>query len=249
MHTTRRTFMKTMALGTAALSIPEILKAAGQNTTAKKITLPQDAVILFQGDSITDWGRKRENTGYNDQVALGGGYPLFTAAQLLCNYPQKKLRIYNRGISGNKVFELRDRWEEDCIKLRPDLLSILVGVNDYWHKLSFGYEGTVETYENDYRRLLTDTKQKLPDVKLIIGEPFAINGVKAVDDTWYPEFDRFREAAKRIADEFDAIYIPYQKIFDQACKEAPADYWTGDGVHPSLPGAQLMAQAWMQAIK
>ncbi|MDD6211337.1 MAG: SGNH/GDSL hydrolase family protein [Bacteroidales bacterium] len=247
MNTNRRNFMKTMAVGATALSLPGIMKAA-ETAVVKKIALKQDAVILFQGDSITDWGRKRENVGYNDQVGLGGGYPLFATAQLLCKYPQKNLRIYNRGISGNKVYELRDRWDEECIDLKPDVLSILVGVNDYWHKLSFGYKGTVETYEKDYTALLKYTKERLPDVQLIIGEPFAIKGVKAVDDKWFPEFDKFRAAAKRIASAFGAMFIPYQEIFDDACKLAPPAYWTGDGVHPSLAGAELMAEAWMKTI-
>jgi lysophospholipase L1-like esterase len=147
------------------------------------------------------------------------------------------------------VFQLADRWDADCINLKPNVLSILIGVNDYWHTLTNGYTGTIETYRSDYRKLLDRTKQALPDVKLIIGEPFAVRGVRAVDDKWYPAFDGFRQAAKEIADQYGAIFIPYQSIYDKAIESAPGSYWTNDGVHPSLAGAELMAHAWLETVK
>ena len=86
-------------------------------------------------------------------------------------------------------------------------------------------------------------------MKLIICEPFAVPGVKAVDDKWYPEFYGYQKAAREIAVQSGATFIPYQKIYDEARKQAPGVYWTGDGVHPTLSGAQLMAQAWLETIK
>jgi len=246
----RRKFVKTAAIGTiATLSIPEIVSAAVTQPKVKKITLDKDNVILFQGDSITDWGRDKNNNNPNDFDALGHGYPLLAASRLVKDHPNKNLQVYNRGISGNKVFQLADRWDADCINLKPNVLSILVGVNDYWHTLTNGYTGTIETYRSDYTKLLDRTKQALPDVKLIIGEPFAVKGVRAVDDKWYPAFDGFRQAAKEMADQYDAIFIPYQSIYDKAIESAPGSYWTSDGVHPSLAGAELMAHAWLETVR
>ena len=246
----RRKFVRTAALSTvAAISIPDIVSTAITPPKGKKISLEKDNIILFQGDSITDFGRNKTNTSVNDFAALGHGYPLLAACSLLKSHPEKNLQVYNRGISGNKVFQLADRWDADCINLKPNVLSILVGVNDYWHTLTNGYTGTIETYRNDYKKLLDHTKQLLPEVKLIIGEPFAIKGVKAVDDKWYPAFDAFRQAAFDIASQFDAAFIPYQSIFDKALESAPGSYWTPDGVHPSAAGAGLMAQAWLETVR
>jgi lysophospholipase L1-like esterase len=244
----RRDFLRNTSLaGVMALGIPEIVNAAMPK--ASPVKLAKGEVILFQGDSITDSGRKRDDTKYNTPGNLGNGYPFHAAAELLLDQAGKDLKIYNKGISGNKVYQLAERWEKDCLDLKPTVLSILIGVNDYWHKHNGQYDGTVEVYKRDLKALLERTRKALPGIKFIIGEPFAVKGVKAVSDTWYPEFDTYRVAAKEIAKEFDAIFIPYQKVFDEAEKVAPGVYWTGDGVHPSLAGAKLMAQAWLKAIK
>jgi len=249
-YTSRRSFIKKAALGTiAASSIPEILSAAMVKSNIKGITLARGQVILFQGDSITDSGRNREDTGFNTSRSLGSGYPMLAGAAMLNKFALLDLKIHNKGISGNKVFQLAERWDQDCIDIKPDVLSILIGVNDIWHKLNGQYNGTPEIYRNDYIALIERTKKALPGVRLIICEPFAVKGVKAVDDKWYPEFYEYQKAARDIADMYQATFIPYQSIFDEAQKKAPGAYWTGDGVHPSLAGAQLMAEAWMKAVK
>ena len=246
----RRDFIRKAALGSVmALSIPEIVSASGISAGMKKVSLAKDNVILFQGDSITDAGRNKEDEAYNTPRILGTGYAMLAAADLLEDYASLNLKIYNRGISGNKVFQLADRWDKDCLDLKPDILSILIGVNDFWHKLNGQYNGTVEIYKRDYIALLERTLKALPNVKLILCEPFAIPGVKAVDDRWFPEFYGYQQAAREIADMFNATYIPFQKVFDDGIKEAPASYWTGDGVHASFAGAKLMAEAWVEVIK
>jgi lysophospholipase L1-like esterase len=246
----RRNFIKKAALGGfMAVSIPEILAVSNGSGGTKKNTLLKNNVILFQGDSITDSGRNKEDNSFNNPKALGSGYPMLAGAALLEKYASLNLRIFNKGISGNKVFQLADRWDKDCLEIKPDILSILIGVNDIWHKLNGQYNGTVEIYKKDYIALLERTKKALPDVKLIICEPFAVPGVKAVDDKWYPEFYDYQKAARDVATQFGAIFIPYQKIYDEAQKHAPGAYWTGDGVHPTLAGAQLMAQAWLSVVK
>jgi lysophospholipase L1-like esterase len=246
----RRNFLKNTAIATAAtLSIPQIVSAAAAGAETKKINLKDNDVILLQGDSITDWGRDHSKTLPNDTGSLGTGYALLTAAELLMRYPQKTLQIYNKGVSGNKVYQLAERWDTDCIALKPTIVSIHIGVNDFWHTLTSGYTGTIENYIADYKKLLDRTKQALPGVKFIIGEPFAMIGTKAVDEKWYPTFDLFRKAARDIATLYDAPFIPYQTIFNNALKLAPATYWTLDGVHPSIAGEKLMAQGWMETVK
>lgn len=246
----RRDFLKKAALTSiAAVSVPNIISASGLTAGMKKVTLMKDYTILFQGDSITDAGRNKEDESYNTPRILGTGYAMLAAADLLEDYASLNLRIYNRGISGNKVFQLADRWDKDCIHLKPDVLSILIGVNDFWHKLNGQYDGTLEIYRRDYIALLERTLKALPGVKLIVCEPFAIPGVKAVDDRWFPDFYGYQKVAREISDMFGAIFIPFQKVFDEGIKEAPASYWTGDGVHASFAGAKLMAEAWMEAIR
>lgn len=249
LRNSRRNFLKHAAVGTiASLNLPLIASAAVAEHGAKKVSIDKDDVILFQGDSITDWGRDHAKTFPNETSSLGSGYALITASQLLLKYPEKNLRIYNKGVSGNKVYQLAERWATDCLFLKPNVLSIHIGVNDFWHTLTNGYKGTIDTYTSDYHKLLDYTKQALPNVKLVICEPFALKGVKAVDDKWYPTFDLFRKAAKDIANEYNAAFVPYQAAFDKAIESAPASYWNLDGVHPSLAGEALMAETWMKVV-
>lgn len=237
--------------GLGMLTMSELAKAvvSKQNgNVSPKIKLEKDSVILFQGDSITDMFRKYDCNQCNTPEQMGMGYALFTASTLLSDYPDKQLKIYNRGVGGNKVYQLRDRWELDTLAIQPDVLSILIGVNDFWHILMGNYKGSLGIYERDLRDLLHYTKEKLPNVQLVLGEPFALRGGSAIDDAkWFPEFDGYRVSLKKLADEFNAIFVPYQVAFDAALKLAPARYWGADGVHPDLPGRQLMANVWLEA--
>jgi lysophospholipase L1-like esterase len=249
----RRNFIKTASVGTlAAVGIPQIVSAAfAQEQAAPKLTFKAGDTILFQGDSITQMGRDvslSKAREYNTLGALGSGYALLVASKLLLDYPSKKLQIHNKGVSGDKVFQLADRWDSDCLAIKPDVLSIHVGVNDYWHTLTNGYKGTIETYIDDYKKLLDRTKQALPGVKLVIGEPFASKGVGSVNDQWFPTFKLFSKAARDIATQYGAVFVPYQAAFDKAKLAAPASYWSWDGVHPSIPGEALMAQTWLRAV-
>jgi lysophospholipase L1-like esterase len=250
-NNSRRNFLKNTSLaGALGLAIPVIVSTAfAAEKAGKKIKIEKDDVILFQGDSITDSGRKKDDPNYNTASIFGNGYAMIAASELLAKNADKNLKIYNRGISGNKVFQLAERWEKDCLALKPTVVSIHIGVNDFWHTLTSKYTGTIKTYRADFAALLTRTKQALPGVKLIIGEPFGVTGIKAVDEKWYPTFNEYRAAAREIANDFDAVFIPYQSVFDTAQKSAPGVYWTGDGVHPTLAGAGLMANAWLQTVK
>lgn len=206
-------------------------------------------VVLFQGDSITDAGRDRKSQLPDQAVGLGHGYAFLAAAQLHEQYPSLHPTVFNRGISGNKVFQLAERWDIDALELEPDVISILIGVNDHWHSLR-DYPGTPATYGNDYDALLARTVKALPQTPLIICEPFVLLGGTAIErEKWVPVFDGYRAAAKDLAQKYNAEFVPFQSIFDKALKRAPASYWAPDGVHPSLAGAQLMANHWMKAFK
>lgn len=249
----RRNFIRTCAMATTASGAALSLNGCNngiftQTTDGGKSILSKDCTILLQGDSITDFGRDkgRENI-VNDSAALGKGYAFLIAAQLLADMPEDNLKIYNRGISGNKVFQLADRWDKDCLSLKPDVLSILIGVNDIWHTLNGKYNGTVEKYETDYRALLERTRRELPNVKLIICEPYVLR-CGAVNDKWFPEFDQYRASAKKMSQEFKTLFVPFQSMFDKASKLAPPAYWAADGVHPTMAGAALMAQTWLKIV-
>ncbi len=255
MKQSRRNFLLKSATGVAAISaIPTIVSSCISSSTdsssgENSLFYKKGNTILFQGDSITDAGREREKELPNNPRSFGMGYAFLAASSLLNNYPEQKLTIYNRGISGNKVFQLADRWQKDCLDLKPDVLSILIGVNDYWHTRNNIYNGTIEIYENDCRKLLQQTKEKLPNVKLVICEPYYVLGAKVVDKSWVKPMKEYQAVALKIAEEFDAVWVPFQRVFDEALKHAPATYWTHDGVHPAMAGAQLMAEAWLRAVK
>src|SRR6267143_3945136 len=203
-------------------------------------------VILFQGDSITDCGRNRADAQPNAAGALGTGYPLLVAAAALATHPDRGLRFYNRGVSGNTVPDLEQRWAADTLELRPDVLSILIGVNDFWHKLGGGYTGTVEDYERQYAALLVETRRALPHARLIVLEPFVLR-CGAVDDRWFPEFDQRRAAAERVAQGAGATFVPLQSVFADLARRAAPQYWAADGVHPTPAGHAVIAEQWRRA--
>ncbi|MEO1259381.1 MAG: SGNH/GDSL hydrolase family protein [Bacteroidota bacterium] len=244
--TTRRHFLRLSAMTSfSSAVIPDLVKAANQHFIPSGNEFSaKGPTILFQGDSITDAGRDRGRYYANEGSGMGGGYVHHIVTHLLGKYPKKDYHCYNRGISGHKVFQLADRWEDDCLQLQPDVLSLLIGVNDYWHTLDWGYNGTVETYENDLRKLLARTKKELPQIQLIIGEPFAVTGGSAINERW-DAFHDYRHVCKAVANDMGAVFLPYHSIFEEALKVAPVDYWCPDGVHPSLAGAYLMKEAWL----
>ena len=249
--TNRRDFIKltTASLGSAALFSG--CSITGEQSKSKSSVISQNNTILLQGDSITDSGRSRgqkQGFGGFGGNPLGNGYVNFVAALLTAKLPSYELNIQNRGISGNKVYDLDNRWDADCLELKPDVLSILIGVNDIWHKLDGRYpEGTIEKYETDYRALLNRTIKAMPNVKLVICEPFVLR-CGSVNDKWFPEFDGYRASAQKMSQEFKAVFVPFQTMFDNAIKDTKPEYWAADGVHPTTAGAMLMALEWIKAV-
>jgi lysophospholipase L1-like esterase len=205
-------------------------------------------IVLFQGDSITDANRRKGRKGPNDPAGLGHGYVFHVAAELLERHAGLGLSIYDRGIGGDKVYQLADRWKQDCLKLKPDALSILIGVNDYWQVHFHGIGGTVSEYANDYDTLLERTRTELPDIKLILGEPFLLE-VGDITEAHVEGIGAYRDVAKKIAEKHRAVWVPYQQVFNDALQQAPAEYWAPDGVHPTVAGHRLMAKAWLEAVE
>lgn len=240
---TRRHILEGAAIAAGVAAVGSIGAQSARSAEPPKLAKGQ--TILFQGDSITDAGRDRRSEGQaNNQGAWGRGYPMLLGCELLRDHPQLELKIYNRGISGNKVPDLDARWDKDCLDLKPDVLSILIGVNDIWHKLNGNYDGTVETYETGFNALLERTREALPETTIVICEPFVLR-CGAVNDKWFPDFDNRRAAAKRVAEKNKTLWVPFQTMFDEAVAAGtPPNYWAGDGVHPTPAGHSLMGQAW-----
>ena len=214
------------------------------------IELADNATILFQGDSITDAGRNKQITNEpNVAAALGNGYASLISYHLLSKYPAKNLQIYNRGISGNKVPDLDARWDRDCIDFEPDILSIMIGVNDYWHTVAFGnkYKGTVESYKTGFSALLKRTKDALPDVQLVLCQPFVVRDAERTTRAdWFPEFSDRQAVAQEAAQAYDAVWVPFQTMFDDAVAAGTENkHWSGDAIHVNPNGAALMAMRWL----
>jgi lysophospholipase L1-like esterase len=231
------------ALGAALLGA-RVADASPAPAAAK----PGSLTVLFQGDSITDNGRNRTAPDPNSAAQLGSGYPYLIAALALAAEPARGLRFFNRGISGNKVPDLVARWDADTIALKPDVLSVLVGVNDFWHKLLNGYTGTTADYEKGYGDLLRATRAALPATRLVVLEPFVLR-TGSVDARWFPEFDERRAAAARVAHAAGATFIPLQTMFDRLTRNTPPAFWAADGVHPTPAGHAAIARAWRDAVR
>ena len=247
-HHQRRQVLKSALLAPlGVLGIPELSIAKG--ISEKPQPSSDSLTVVFQGDSITDAGRDRSRYYANDPGGMGGGYVRLIVTELLASQPKDHIRCYNRGISGNKVYQLAGRWEDDCLQLKPQVLSILIGVNDFWHTLSSGYEGTPKIFDQDLRQLLNRTFESIPDLKLILGEPFAVKGGRAITEAWKDKFPPYQEIVRQIANDFNAPLVPYQKVFDEALELAPVSHWCPDGVHPSMAGASLMKDAWLKAYR
>lgn len=202
--------------------------------------------LLFQGDSITDCGRSREDN-LPLGAGLGAGYPNLIAARLLASRTDIEWNIINRAISGNRVVDLYGRWKIDALNLKPDMISIMIGVNDTWHEKARQNGVEVPRYARIYRELLQWTRESLPNVKLVLMEPY-VHVFGAVTPDWVDEINQRREVVRQLAADFNATLIKSQDILDKALEKAPQEHWTKDGVHPTLAGHQLFADAWLDAI-
>lgn len=204
------------------------------------VWLEQGDIVLFQGDSITDAGRIRDNG--ND---LGRGYALMTAAQFSAKYPEKQVKFLNRGISGNRVPDLQGRWQEDCLDLKPNLVSIYIGINDTWRRYDRNDGTSTEAFKEGYRQLLDQTAST--GAKLLLIEPFVLP-VPEDRKLWREDLDPKITAVRELAREFGARLLCLDGLFAQASTQADSAFWAPDGVHPSPAGHALIANAWLKAV-
>ncbi|AYL96596.1 SGNH/GDSL hydrolase family protein [Mucilaginibacter celer] len=247
MNNSRRDFLKKASLAGAAMAAPALVSAS-QTSQQYRAEEEKGKIILFQGDSITDGGRSFDKDWNH---VYGQGYAYLVTARTNFDYPERDYQFYNRGISGNTVNDLANRWQKDTLDIKPDVLSILIGVNDVHRIVMQGDKSTVKDFEQAYNRLLTQTLAALPNVKLVLLEPFILplGMVNKSVELWTTEVQKRRAVVKALASKFNAIYVPLQDVFNKALQKAPADHWIWDGVHPMPAGHELIAREWLKATK
>lgn len=201
--------------------------------------------ILFQGDSITDCGRD-----WNDDNQLGRGYAYLVSTYLGLKEPGKYTFV-NKGISGNRVVDLYARIKRDIINYKPDVMSILIGVNDVWHELGDSPNGVdADKFFKIYSMLIEEVKDALPSIKIMIMEPFVLEACSTTEHWGFfkTEVKKRAEMAKRIAEKYSLPFIELQNGFDELSKVAPNSYWLGDGVHPTPAGHEFVKNEWLKAF-
>ncbi|HEX2911594.1 MAG TPA: SGNH/GDSL hydrolase family protein [Chloroflexia bacterium] len=201
-----------------------------------------NSTVLFQGDSITDAGRDRDDYG-----SLGSGYAMIAAGWFSALYPELNVRFLNRGIGGDRSADMKARWEADCLKLKPDWVSIMIGINDTWRRFDSGQATSTEAYEENYRAVLEAARSSLSP-RFILCEPFVLPFPEDRKG-WREDLDPKIEVVHRLAREYQALLVPLDTIFTQALSRQEAAYWTRDGVHPTPAGHALIAQAWLRAVE
>lgn len=201
--------------------------------------------ILFQGDSITDCGRSRDNDGYK-----GHGYPNKVMGVLGYDFPGE-YEFINRGVGGDRIVSVYARIKSDIINLKPDYMSLLIGVNDVWHEVGWQNGVDAEKFEKIYDMLLTEIKEALPDIKIMLLGAFVTKG-KATEGAWdyfSEEVAKRAAVAKKLAEKHGLVYVPLQERFDEAIAKQPEPYWTQEGVHPTPMGHELIAREWLKAFE
>ncbi len=197
--------------------------------------------ILFQGDSITD--AKRDKRNYHH---LGIGYPKFAAELISAAHPELDIEYINLGISGNRTGQLFDRLYQDAIAFQPDVISILIGINDLWHRYELHIGTTDAQIAANYRAILERLKKET-NAKIVMLAPFVLDA---------PDKDMLREDIKtllpivrELAKEFADVYIPLDEHFTEALKNQPeALYYSADGVHPNDNGKMFIARHYAEAV-
>ncbi len=203
--------------------------------------------ILFYGDSITDMGRSRDYD--RNAWGYGIGYPSFVAGSLLKDGPEK-YDILNRGIGGNRIVDLYARAKIDLWNLAPDVLSILIGINDIWHEIGQKNGVDLERFNRIYRMLLDDTKKYLPDLKIMLLEPFVLEGsATSARMEEFLEVKKYAAVVKKIAEDYGCVFVPLQEKFDEYAEKYGAKHYLYDGVHPDAAGARLIADEWLKAFQ
>lgn len=214
--------------------------------------MEESKVILFTGDSITDGNRYKDpEMEWDLNHQMGHSYAYIINGILGCKYPEKRYIFKNRGISGNRIADVFSRKEADLFALKPDILSILVGVNNGPLSQNNGIATSKEEFEAIYRLLLEDVKKRLLKCQIVLLEPFVCKSgwVKECYEEWKTAVTGYGEVIERLAQEYNAIFIPLQEKFDSLSEEFGAEYWSWDGIHPTENGHGLIAMEWMKAME
>jgi len=247
----RRTFLKTGACGGATvLTASTSADAATTNSSGvegyeyRLPKLTNGSRLLFLGDSITDmkWGRNERDRNHY----LGHSYVYLIASRLGVDMPGAQLEFFNRGISGHKVSDLKARWQKDAIDMKPDLLSILIGVND----VSRG--GSLEQWEADYRFILDASRKAKSNLPLVLLDPFVLRSGRLKNEDvwkkWRGKVDKYGAVVAQLSKDYGAVHVKTQEVFDAAAKAVSPEHWIWDGVHPLPQGHELIARNWLQAV-
>jgi acyl-CoA thioesterase-1 len=208
------------------------------------MSLQQNDHIVFFGDSITDCGRNRDAQP-GEHTGWGGGYVYQIAAALSAELPDYELKFTNKGISGNRIYDLEARLDQDVLSHDPDVVSILIGINDVWRRYDSGKESELSEFVASYRRVLEKIEEQ--GAQIVILEPFLLP-VPEDRKAWREDLDPKINAIRELAREFEAILIPLDGIFAAASCKRESAFWAADGVHPSPAGHALIANAWQEAV-
>lgn len=202
--------------------------------------------ILITGDSITDMNRHRDAVDH--PYSFGMGYPFFVEGELSTKFPNK-YQVLNRGISGNRIVDLYARINIDCWKIQPDLITILIGVNDVWHGFAHNNGVDLDRYERVYRMFIEDTRKVMPDVKFMLLEPFFLKGTKTEQnlDEFSAVYD-YAKVVEKIANYYGLVFVPLQERFNELAKQTDASYYLFDGIHPTVAGAKIISEEWLKAF-
>lgn len=209
--------------------------------------------ILFQGDSITDGNRYKEPERRHDlNHQIGHSYAFIVSGMLGAEYPDAGLQFVNRGISADTTRRLLRRWRADALDIEPDILSMLIGVNDCF---LFEDENHIEPeeYESNLENMLSQSFETNAELKVFLMEPFFLptrDRYKSEEDVCRRKLGRYSQVCRRIAEKDDRIFfIPLQKVFDSAAEGRDCAYWIWDGIHPTESGHALIAREWIKAFK
>lgn len=201
--------------------------------------------ILLVGDSITDMGRDRLCDD-KSPCAFGLGYPFI----LNSKFSEKdvlKYQLFNRGISGNRIVDVYARVKSDIWNIAPDVMSILIGVNDVWHEIEAKNGVEIDRFEKVYRMLIEDTQKVLPNLKIMLLEPFFLKGPATAEKIdQFMQVKEYAKVVKKLTEEYGLIFVPLQEKFDRQAEKVGEEALLYDGVHPTIAGSTLIANEWLK---
>jgi lysophospholipase L1-like esterase len=206
-----------------------------------KYEVPRTTTVLFQGDSITEASRD-----YTRDDSLGTGYAIMVANWFSADNTEKKVRFLNRGVAADKIKDLKNRWQKDCLNLEPDIVSILIGINDIVGGHFWKSPTSKKSFEEDYRTILEQTRD-IVGAKIVLLTPFMVYRTKP-QLVYKIILKQKIDVVKKLSKEFKTLLVPLDRIFEEATRKREPTYWSADGIHPTAMGHSLIAQSWLKSI-